>query len=83
MALSNEDIKAITDLLQPINDRLDIIDNRLSTMEVKQDRMAEQLVQMQLSEKLFEMNSNKKFARLQDGMDTIEEIMKMNELIPR
>ena len=37
---------------------------------------------MQLSQKLFEMNANKKFARLQDGMDTIEEILKMNELLP-
>ena len=89
MALTNEDLKAIKDILNPINDRLDKMDsrldkmdNRISTMEVKQNRMAEQLTEMQLSQKLFEMNANKKFARLQDGMDTIEEILKMNELLP-
>lgn len=82
MALTNEDLKAITELLKPINERLDKMDNRLNTMEVKQNRMSEQLTELQLSQKLFEMNANKKFARLQDGMDTIEEILKMNEMIP-
>ena len=70
------------DRLDKMDDRLDKMDNRLTTIEVKQNRMSEQLTEMQLSQKLFEMNANKKLARLQDGMDTMEEIMKMNELIP-
>lgn len=93
MALTGEDLKALSDMidkkLKPINKRLDKMDNRLDKMdnriqvlEVKQDRLSEQLTEMQLSQKLFEMNANKKFARLQDGMDTIEEILKMNDLIP-
>lgn len=83
MALSNEDLQAISELLKPINDKLDKMENRLEVLEVKQDRLSEQLTEVQLSQKLFVMNANKKFARLQDGIDTMEEILKMNELIPR
>lgn len=83
MALTNDDLNAIKELLKPINDRLDKIDGRLNVMEVKQNKMSEQLSEIQLSQKLFEMNTNKKLARLQDGMDTAEEILKINELIPR
>ena len=75
--------KKLDERLKPINDRLDKIDNRLNVMEVRQNKMSEQLAEVQLSQKLFEMNTNKKLARLQDGMDTVEEILKMNELIPR
>lgn len=87
MALTKEDLNAISQLmderLAPINNRLDKIDNRLDVMEVKQNKMSDQLTELQLSQKLFEMNTNKKLARLQDGMDTVEEILKLNELLPR
>ncbi len=64
------------EMFQKLFDRLDVI-------ELKQNKMSEQLTEIQLSQKLFELNTNKKLARLQDGMDTVEEILKMNELIPR
>lgn len=80
-------LQSISDMmdnkLKPINDRLDKMDNRLDVMEVKQNKMSEQLTELQLSQKLFELNTNKKLARLQDAMDTVEEILKINELIPR
>lgn len=66
-----------------INDRLEKIDNRLDVIELKQNKMSEHLTEFQLSQKLFELNTNKKLARLQDGLDTVEEVLKMNELIPR
>ena len=71
------------EMFQKILDRLDKMDNRLGVMEVKQNRMADQLTELQVSQKLFELNTNKKLARLQDGLDTVEEILKMNELLPR
>lgn len=83
LAISDMMDKKLDERLKPINDRLDKIDNRLNVMEVRQNKMSEQLAEVQLSQKLFEMNTNKKLARLQDGMDTVEEILKMNELIPR
>ena len=69
--------------LNKMEGRLDKMESRLNVMEVKQNKMHDQLTELLLSQKLFEMNANKKFARLQDGMDTIEEILKINELIPR
>ena len=56
--------------------------DQLNVLEVKQNKMSEQLTEIQLSQKFFEFNTNKKLARLQDGMDTIEEILKLNGLIP-
>ena len=69
--------------LDKVDSRLDKADNRLNNMEVRQNKMSEQLTELQLSQKLFEMNTNKKFAKLQDSVDTIEEILKINELLPR
>lgn len=82
-AISDMIDKKLDERLAPINSRLDKMDNRLEIMEIKQNKMHEQLTELQLSQKLFELNTNKKLARLQDGMDTVEEILKMNELIPQ
>ena len=68
--------------LDQMDTRLDKMDDHMKMMDVRQNKMHEQLTELQLSQKLFELNANKKFARLQDGMDTVEEILKMNELIP-
>lgn len=67
--------------LDKIDNRLDKIDNRLDIMEIKQNKMSEQIAELQLAQKRFELNANKKFARLQDGMDAVEEILRINELI--
>lgn len=89
-AISEMMDKKLDERLAPINSRfdkmdsrLDKIENRLNVMEIKQNKMHEQLTELQLAQKLFELNTNKKLARLQDGMDTVEEILKMNELIPQ
>ena len=78
-----ETVGQMQERFDKIDGRLDKMDSRLGVMEVKQNRMQEQLTELQLAQKLFELNTNKKLARLQDGMDTIEEILKINELIPR
>jgi len=69
--------------LDKMDTRLDKMDNRLNVMEVKQNKMSDQLTELQLSQKIFELNTNKKLSRLQDGMDNVEEILKMHELLPR
>lgn len=76
-------LKPINDRLDKMDSRLDKMDNRLDVMEVRQNKMSDQLTELQLSQKIFELNTNKKLARLQDAMDTVEEILKINELIPR
>ncbi len=82
-AISDMLDKKLDERLKPINDRLDKIDSRLDVIEVKQNKMSDQLTELQLSQRLFELNTNKKLARLQDGMDTVEEVLKMNEMLPR
>lgn len=73
----------IDNCLDKVDNRLDKVDNRLDNMEVRQNKMAAQLAELQLAQKHFEVNMNKKYARLQDSVDTIEEILKINNLLPR
>lgn len=80
---SMEMFQKILDRLDKMDDQFKKMDSRLEVMEIKQNKMHEQLTELQLAQKLFELNTNKKLARLQDGMDTVEEILKMNELIPQ
>ena len=68
------------DRFDKMDNRLNKIDNRLDVMEIKQNKMAGQITELQLAQKSFELNANKKFARLQDGMDAIEEIFRIHEL---
>lgn len=79
----DERLDKMDERFDKMDKRLDKMDNCLEVMEVKQNKMHEQLTELQLSQKLFELNTNKKLARLQDGLDTVEEILKMNELIPQ
>lgn len=69
--------------MKTVNSRLDKMDSKLEMLEVWQKKTSDQVAELQVAQKLFELNTNKKFARLQDGMDTVEEILKLNDLIPR
>ncbi len=64
-----------------IDVRLDQMENKLKIIEVKQKRMAEQLAEVQLSQQYFELSTNKKLAKLQDEMDAIVVVLKIDELI--
>ena len=94
MALTNVDLKAIADLmdqkLEPINQRLDMMDNRLDKMdnklnilEIKQDRTAKKLDDLQLDVKIAERDIRRDIHTLNDEMETVIEILKLNEMIPR
>ena len=73
----------VDERLDKVDERFDKVDNRLEMLEVWQKKTSGQVAELQVSQKLFELNTNKILARLQDGMDTIEEILKLNDLIPR
>ena len=80
-----------------ITAQLDRIHSRLDILDVKQDRTAQKLEELMISNKLFEsetklfesetikfeLETKKILHRLQDGMDTVEQILKMKELIPQ
>lgn len=87
MALTNEDLKAISDLmdqkLEPINQRLDKMDNRLDLIELKQDRTAKKLDDLQLDVKIAERDIRRDIHTLNDEMETVIEVLKLHEMIPR
>ena len=76
MALTKEDLSAINELLKPINDRLDII-------ELKQDRTAKKLDDLRLDVAVAERDIRRDIHELKDEMETVIEVLKMNELIPQ
>ena len=87
MALTNEDLKAISDLmdqkLEPINQRLDKMDSRLDVIELKQDRTSKKLDDLQLDVKIAERDIRRDIHTLKDEMETVVEVLKQHELIPR
>ncbi|HBI60729.1 MAG TPA: hypothetical protein DDY31_05885 [Lachnospiraceae bacterium] len=68
--------------MDKLEQRMDALEYRMDLMEVKQDRLKDQLEELQLSQKTFERTATKKFTSLQDGIDAIEEILKINRIIP-
>ena len=76
MALTKEDLSAINELLKPINDRLDII-------ELKQDRTTKKLEDLRLDVAIAERDIRRDIHELKDEMETVIEVLKMNELIPQ
>lgn len=99
MALTNEDLQAIADLidnkleekleqkleqkLEPINSRFDKIENRLDIIELKQDRTSKKLDDLQLDVKIAERDIRRDIHTLNDEMETVVEVLKQHELIPR
>lgn len=75
MALTNEDLEAIKELLKPINDRLDVI-------EYKQDHMSKKLENLRLDVVVAERDIRRDIYELKDEMETVIEVLKMNELLP-
>ena len=87
MALTKEDLNAIKELmdvqLKPINDRLDKIEGRLDVMEVIQKRNTRKLDDLKLDIKIAERDIKRDIHDLNDEMDTVIEILKIHDILPR
>ena len=90
MALTNDDLNAIKELLKPINDRLDKmdsrfdkIDNRFDVLEHKQDRTEKKVDNLRLDVAVAERDIRRDIMELKDEMETVIEVLKINEMIPR
>lgn len=84
------DIKTIDSRLDQADSRLDQIDTRLDQMdsrfdviELKQDRTAKKLDDLQLDVKIFERNISRDIHILNDEMETVVEVLRQHELLPR
>ena len=87
MALSKEDLQAIKELmneqLKPINDRLDAMDNRLNIIEIKQDRTIKKLEDLRIDVAVAERDIRRDVFELKDEMETVIEVLRTNEMLPR
>lgn len=70
-------------LEEKLDKKLEGLKGSVDRLNVKVDRNTRNLKELNLFVKNMEFTTSKKIARLQDGMDTIEEILRMNDLIPR
>lgn len=68
--------------LAVINGRLDTLENTVGYLKARQDRDSRKLNDLQLQMKIFERDTQRNFARLNDSIDTIVEVLKLNGLIP-
>ena len=87
MALTNEDLKAIGELLdkkldEKLDKRLAPINERLDVIEYKQDRTAKKLDDLRLDVAVSERDIRRDIFEFKDQMEIVIEILKQNELIP-
>ena len=79
----NEMLQLILDKVSGLESDMQTVKGKLEMLHVLQKKTAEHVAELKVTQELFELNTNKRFARLQDGLETIEEILKLNDLIPR
>lgn len=75
--------KKLDEKLAPINNRLDKMDNRFDVLEVKQDRTDKKLDDLQVDFVIAERRIRHDIHELKDEMETVIEVLKMNEMVPR
>ena len=93
MSLTNDDLLAISDMmdkkLQPINnrldkidDRLDSLDDRLDSLKFSQEHITEKLKGIEVTMNYNDYHLSHDIRKLQEDVDTISEILKINKMIP-
>lgn len=85
MALTSEDLLAISEMmdkkLQPINNRLDKVDDTLNTLKFNQEHITEKLKGIEVTMNYNDYHLSHDMKKLQEDVDTIAEILKINDMI--
>lgn len=68
--------------LDHMDARLDHADDNFKYLDVKLNKTIDKLEALDLSFRNFAQNTKRDIAKLQDGMDTIVEILRINKLVP-
>jgi len=71
------------EMFQKILDRLDKMDNKIDIIELKQDRTAKKLEDLRLDVAVAERDIRRDIHELKDETETVIEVLKMHELLPR
>ncbi len=81
--LLDEKLQPIKDRLGKIEGRLDKMEGRLNVVEVLQRRTTKKLDDLRLGMMVFQGNVRQDIYDLGDQMETVVEILKINEILPR
>lgn len=73
--------KESMEMFQKILDRLDKIDSHFDILEHKQDRTEKKVDNLRLDVAVAERDIRRDILELKDEMETVIEVLKMNELI--
>jgi predicted nucleic acid-binding Zn-ribbon protein len=76
-------LDAMDEQFNVINGRLDRLESTVGHIKARQDRDSRKLTDLQLQIQVFERDVKRNFARVNDVIDTIVEILKLNGLIPQ
>ena len=76
-------LEKVNNLEIATNDRFDKISDRFDVIELKQDRTSKKLDDLQLDVKIAERDIRRDIHTLKDEMETVVEVLKLNEMIPR
>ena len=80
--LMDQKLEPISSRLGGIDRRLDKVDQRLDILEYKQDRTAKKLNSLQIDVEILKQDVKNDIYTLQDGMDTIIELLKIHKIVP-
>ena len=73
----------LKEILNNILDRMDKIDKRLEVVEFKVDKNAEKVDDLSLDLKVVERNIRRDIRQLKEDDETIIEVLKQHDFIPR
>ena len=76
-------LDAMDSRFEKMDSRFDKIDNRLNILELKQDRTAKKLDDLRIDVAVAERDIRRDIHELQDEMETVIAILKMNEMVPQ
>ncbi len=80
--LMDQKLEPISSRLGGIDRRLDKVDQRLDILEYKHDRTAKKLNSLQIDVEILKQDVKNDIHTLQDGMDTIIELLKIHKIVP-
>ena len=79
---SKEILQKILERLDKMDNRFDKMDNRFDIIELKQDRTAKKVEDLRIDVAVAERDIRRNIHELKDEMETVIEVLKMNDMLP-
>ncbi len=75
-------LDSLDDRLDSLDDRLDSLDDRLDSLKFSQEHITEKLKGIEVTMNYNDYHLSHDIRKLQEDVDTISEILKINKMIP-